>query len=427
MSNSQTFPYRHLRASPAVPALAAILLLALGLAAALWAQVEGDRGIAPVASSTDIAVGGIDVDTKGDDAEDARLKGWAQARRLAWEKIGGPDIPDSRLEGLVSSIVIEREQLGPRRYVARLGVIFDRQRAGGLLGAGGQRARSAPMLTLPVLKTGGTATMFEVRNDWQRAWAEHQFGSSGVDYVRPTGVGGESLLLTYGQTSRRSRAWWSTILDEFSAADVVVPIADLRWEWPGGPVVGRFTARHGPDNLYLDSFTMRAESTDALPEMLERAVQRFDQIYNAALASGKLRPDPTLTLDDVELSPEIRALIEAAQASEAAAAQAAALDPLDPAGMAPAPTTTISPPAQASTSTTLTIQASTPDARAFDGALSGIRGVSGISGLAVTSTAIGGTSVMRVTFAGSQSELAAALRSQGWQVTEGSNALAISR
>ena len=50
-------------------------------------------------------------------------------------------------------------------------------------------------------------TMFEVRNPWQRAWAEHQFGSSAIDYVRPAGSGGESLLLTYGQTGRRSRAW----------------------------------------------------------------------------------------------------------------------------------------------------------------------------------------------------------------------------
>ncbi len=430
MPNAPALSFRHLRASPAAPALAVVLLLALALGAALWAQVSGERGIAPVASSTDIAVRGIEVDVRGDDAEDARLKGWAEARRLAWEKIGGPDIPDSRLQGLVSSIVIEHEQLGPRRYIGRLGVIFDRQRAGGLLGTGGQGRRSAPMLTLPVLKTGGTATMFEVRNEWQRAWAEYQFGSSGVDYVRPTGSGGDSLLLTYGQTSRRSRAWWSTILDEFSAADVVVPIADLRWEWPGGPVVGTFTARHGPDNLYLDSFTMRAENTEELPEMLTRAVARFDEIYNTALASGKLRPDPTLTLDDVELSPEIRALIEAAQAAEAAAAAAAeGLDPLDPAGIGttPVPTATVAPPVQPGTSVTLSVQVATPDARAFDGALTGVRGIAGTSGVAVTSTAIGGTSVLRLTYAGSQSELAAALRAQGWQVTEGSNALAISR
>src|SRR5690606_21255309 len=97
-------------------------------------------------------------------------------------------ISDSQLNSLVSAVVIESEQLGPRRYIATLGVIFDRARAGAILGAGNSRARSAPMLTLPVLISGGTQTMFEVRNPWQRAWAERQMGASAIDYVRPSGA-----------------------------------------------------------------------------------------------------------------------------------------------------------------------------------------------------------------------------------------------
>jgi len=221
--NSVFLPSRPLNERlPAAIAVLAIVALAILAAASLVAQVSGDRGIAPVASSSDIEVSGIEVDVAGETAEDARANGWREAQRLAWEQLDGPDIPDSRLESLVSAIVVEEENIGPRRYIARLGVIFDRQRAGALLGASGERARSAPMLTLPVLISGGTQTMFEVRNPWQRAWAEYQFGSSTIDYVRPSGSGGESLLLTYGQTGRRSRAWWNNILDQFGAADVVV-------------------------------------------------------------------------------------------------------------------------------------------------------------------------------------------------------------
>ncbi|MBC7160440.1 MAG: heavy-metal-associated domain-containing protein, partial [Porphyrobacter sp.] len=269
-------------------------LLGLGLGAALWAQVEGERGIAPVASTTDIEVRGIAVNTTGDTAEEARRAGWQAAQRLAWKKIGGPDLPDSQLDGLVSAIVVESEQLGPRRYIARLGVVFDRARAGGLLGGGGARARSAPMLTLPVLVSGGTQTLFEVRNPWQRAWAEYQAGASAIDYVRPTGAGWQSLLLTAGQTGRRSRLWWNDVLDQFGAADVLVPVAELRWLWPGGPVEGRFTARYGPDNRVLGSFALRAADPGQLPAMLARAVEQFDALYTRALASGRLRPDPTL-------------------------------------------------------------------------------------------------------------------------------------
>ena len=404
------------------------VLFALAAAAALYAQVSGERGIAPVASSTDIEVDGIEVDATGDTAEEARANGWLEAQRLAWASLDGPEIPDSRLQGLVSAILVEEEQLGPRRYIARLGVVFDRQRAGALLGAGGERARSAPMLVLPVMISGGNETMFEVRNPWQRAWAEYQFGSSTVDYIRPAGSGGDSLLLTAGQTGRRSRAWWNVVLDEFNAADVLVPMARLRYEWPGGPVVGHFTARHGPDNIFLAEFEMRAESSEQLPAMLERAVTQMDRIYRRALAAGTLAPDPTLTLDNVELSPEIRALIDASLRAEQAEQAAAAGDAPRPAAQPDVPDAPVAPvePAPATTSS-FSVQVATPDARAFDGALGGVRGVSGVRGVAVTSTAIGGASVLRVEYSGSLSELAAALRASGWQVTEGNNALAISR
>lgn len=400
-----------------------LMVLAVVGIAALFAQVDGERGIAPVASSTDIEVRGIEVNVTGDNPQDARENGWMEAQRIAWERIDGPDIPDSRLQGLVSAIVVEEERLGPRRYIARLGVIFDRARAGPLLGGEGARARSAPMLTLPVMMTGGTATMFEYRNPWQRAWAEYQFGGSTIDYVRPSGAGGESLLLTYGQTGRRSRAWWNTVLDLFSAADVLVPVARLEHTWPGGPVEGHFTARHGPDNRFLESFTMRADSPAQVPDMLTRAVTRFDEIFRRALADGTLRPDPTLTLDMVEISPELRALIEEGRLAEAAEQAGSAGQALPAAGTSDGGTQ----PVQAPSVNAITVQASTPDPRSFDAALTGIRGLAGVRGLSVTSTAIGGTSVVQVNYAGDLQGLANALRAAGWQVTVGSNALAISR
>src|SRR5690606_35746196 len=317
-------PFARLRLTPPVAALAALFVL---LAAAVIAQVEGDRGIAPVASSADIEVFDISVNTTGDSAEDAREKGWMEARRKAWEKLEGPDISDSQLDSLVSAIVIQREQLGPRRYVATLGVIFDRARAGGLLGAGGPVSRSAPMLTIPVLMSGGTNTVYETRNDWQWAWAEWQTGQSTIDYVRPSGAGSESLLVNYGQTGRRSRGWWRNVLAYFSAADVIIPIANLERQWPGGPVNGHFVARYGPDSLYLDEFRLTAESEEQVPAMLQQALLRFDVIFSRALDEGKLRPDPTLRGERLEIDPAIRAMLEnARRADEAAASGEAAVD-----------------------------------------------------------------------------------------------------
>lgn len=413
------------------PLIAIAALALIAGAAVLWAQVEGERGIAPIASSGDIDVGGIEVDATGDNAEDARENGWREAQRKAWEKLGGPDIPDSQLQGLVVAVVIEHESIGPRRYIATLGVTFDRGRAGALLGASGRGPGSAPMLLVPVTMSAGTEMVYEARNPWQRAWAEYQTGASRINYVRPSGAGGDSLLITYGQTQRRSRTWWRNVLDQFSAADVLIPIADLDYQWPGGPIEGSFTARYGPDNTYLDGFTLTAESPAQLQPMLDQAVQRFNAIFERALAEGTLRPDPTLDLGAVEVDPALQRLIElgrAAQARDRAdaatrAAQEAALEALDGAGgTAPADT-----PAAAAAPASYVVQFATPDAGTFDASISGVRAAPGVRGAAVTSTAIGGNSVMSVSFAGSAEQLAAALRARGFTVRQSGNSLAINR
>lgn len=402
-------------------------LAALLMALAALAQIAGDRGIAPVAASRDIRVSGIEVDTRGDTPQEARGAGWKEAARLAWAKIGGPQLSDSQLTSMVSAIVIESEQLGPRRYIARLGVVFDRARASGYLGGEGEVTRSAPLLLIPVTVSAGTATVFERRNPWQRAWAEYQTGVSRIDYVRPSGAGGDSLLVTYGQTGRRSRLWWRNVLDQFGASDVLIAIARLEYAYPSGPVTGRFTARYGPDNSWLGEFTLRAGSQAQLPAMLDQAVQRFDALYTRALDAGMLRPDPTLTLETPVLPPEVAALIEQgrAQAAREEAARTAedGAEPLAP--PVPGAATPVSSPPAAPT--TITVQFATPDAAAVDAGLGAVRGAAGVRGVATTSLALGGTSVMRVTFAGSIDQLAAALRARGLTVREAGGGLSISR
>ena len=395
--------------------------LALGIVA-LTAQVTGDRGIAPVASSSDIDVTGIEVDVRGDNAEEARQAGWRRAQRDAWAKIGGPSLPDSQIESMVSAVVIERELIGPRRYQARLGVIFDRNRASQYLGGGARGRPSAPMLLLPVTASAGTYTMYEVRNPWQRAWAEFNPGTSRINYVRPAGAGGDSLLLNHGQTMRRSRTWWRVILDQFAAADVLIPVARLEYAYPGGPVAGTFTARYGPDNRYLDSFTMEAGSHEELPAMLSEAVARMDSIFEGALREGVLRPDPTLDVDtSVEMDPALARLIEIGRAIERreAAIEAGEIDPS---------VTTATPGVSTpEVINSYVVQFSSPDAASIDATLAAVRSVPGVRGAATTSLAFGGTSVMRVSFGGSLDELAAGLRARGYNVTQGADALAISR
>lgn len=407
--------------------MVAVLVLALA-ARILMAQVDGDRGIAAIAASSDIEVFGIEVDTTGKSAEDARENGWREAQRKAWEKIKGPKLSDGQLDSLVSSIVIESESIGPRRYIAKLGVVFDRSRAGRYLGGASAASRSAPMLLVPVTVSAGTETVYEMRNPWQRAWAEYQAGSSRIDYVRPSGAGGDSLMVTYGQTSRRSRTWWRTVLDQFGAADVLVAIARLEYQWPGGPVEGTFTARYGPDDKYLDGFKLTAKNPADLDRMLGEAVLRFNRIYEAALADGKLRPDPTLNLGTPEADPALQRLIELGRAIQRQDAEAArAAQQVDTAEPGAAPTPSATPTAAPATVSNYVVQFASPDGGSVDATLAAVRAASGVRGAVTTSIAIGGTSVMNVSFGGSLEQLAEALRARGFTVRQGGNALAISR
>ncbi|WP_066554237.1 hypothetical protein [Croceicoccus bisphenolivorans] len=423
-------PFAALRATPAQWRIALVVLILVIAALGAWrlvAQVEGERGIAPLANTGDFEVAGIKVNTTGKDAIEARENGWKEAQKQAWKVLyerthdgeKAPELPESQLLSMVSAVVVEKEEIGPRRYVATLGVIFDRARTGEIFGTASSTARSAPLLTIPVVYQGGVGQLYEMRTPWQRAWAEHRDGESPIDYVRPYGAGGESLLLTAGQMGRRSRAWWRTILDEFGAANVVFPVARLERQFPGGPVKGTFTARYGADNRYLGTFTLTAQSEDELPAMLEQAVKRLDSLYAGALAEGKLKADKTLDIDNGGIDPDLLAALTAAVSEDGEGAeQPDAQAPNEP---APAPLQTAAP------AISIAVQIATPDPASFDAALRALNSVPGVNSTTTSSLAIGGTSVMQVAYSGDIAALAGALRSRGWQVTQGTDALRISR
>ncbi len=405
--------------------LAALALILVG-PARLIAQIEGDRGIAPVAASHDIQVSGIEVNKPGKTPFEAREAAWAEARKLAWAKLGGPAMSDGELESLVAAIIVEREQIGPHRYIAKLGVVFDRGKAAQFVGTGDSTtaSHSAPLLTIPVLWSGGVAQVYEVRGPWQAAWARFNPSTSGIDYVRPSGSGGDSLFITAGQVTRRSRSWWGNILNQFQASDVLMPEARLERQWPGGPVKGYFSARYGLDRQLIGAFELTANNEDGLPAMLDEAVKRTDALYNDALLKGLLKPDASLRASQ-QLDPQLAAIIAAAAQKEATVVDPLASPSVEPLpGTTPAPVVAPSPVAEVKVSA-ITVQFASPDARAVDAALASVRSVPGVRGASTTSLAMGGTSVMRVSFAGSIEDLRDALRARGWSVSSGSNALSI--
>jgi hypothetical protein len=372
-----------------------MLVAAAGLAGGLYAQLEsGDRGILPLDSSNTLEIGGIHVDVGAADAQSARYAGWRIAQRQGfkalWAKMHNapigqaPNLPDGTLDQIVSSINVEREQIGPNRYIADLGVLFDRARAAQFLGVeGGQVDRSNPMLLIPVTVSAGASTSVELRNAWQRAWAQFRTSQSPIDYVRISGMGADPMLVNAAQTSRPGRGWWRNLLDMYGATDILIAEVQLQRLYPGGPARARFIARHGPDNEIVGGFTLTAPNSDGIPAMMAQGAQRMDALYAQALAAGRLTRDPSLNLPPPPVLPTL-------------------------------PET--KPVAPVSAVNSFQIQVSGKNVNFYNFAMAHLRTIPGVESSTPQQINPGGTSYILVTYKGAIGQLAAALAGRGWVV-----------
>ena len=379
------------------PVLVSMLIAAsLGISGVIYAQLEtADRGILPLDSSNTLEIGGIHVDVGGPDGQSARYTGWRIAQRQGfkalWAKMHNapiseaPNLPDGTLDQIVSSINVEREEIGPNRYIADLGVLFDRARAAQFLGLadGGQIQRSVPMLLIPVTVSAGTATSVELRNAWQRAWAQFRTSQSPIDYVRISGMGADPLLINASQASRPGRGWWRNLLDMYGANDILVAEVQLQRLYPGGPARARFIARHGPDREIVGGFTLTAPNSEAIAAMMAQGAQRIDQIYAQALAAGRLTRDSSLNLPPPPVLPQM--------------AEEKAIAPV-------------------SEFNSFQIQVSGKNVNFYNFAMAHLRSIAGVNSAAPQQINPGGTSYILVSYKGGVAQLAAALSARGWVV-----------
>lgn len=379
--------------------IAIVAALCLVCGGIVYAQMEaGERGIMPLDSSGTLEIDGIHVDVGGKDAQSSRLAGWRIAQRegfkMLWAKSHdrppseAPSVSDSTLDDIVSSIIVQREQIGPNRYIADLGVLFDRARAGQLLGVEAITQRSQPMLLIPVIVTAGTETSLELRNPWQRAWAEFRTSQSPIDYVRVSGLGVDPLLINAAQTERPGRGWWRNILDIYGASDILMAEVMVHRAYPGGPARARFIGRHGPDGDIIGGFDLTAPNSAGLKRMMDEGVRRMDELFTAAYAQGRLQRDSSLNLPPPPPPPPEE--IEEQQQ------------------LAP---------------TRYEVAVAAPNAATYNSAIAHLRAVPGVDRVEQVNIALGGTSYFFVTYRGDLATLRSILVSRGWGVDVGGGQL----
>ncbi|WP_017668529.1 hypothetical protein [Sandarakinorhabdus sp. AAP62] len=332
------------------------------------------------------AVGGIDVDVTAKTVDDARRAAWTQAMRRAWPKLWArlanrpeaeaPRLSDGQIDSMVAGIESQGEQFSATRYIARLGVVFDRSRAADYVG-GAASLQSPPMLLLPLLVDGGAAQVTQTRTAWRDAWGRWQGNVTPIDYVLPGGTAADNLWLSAAQVRRSDPAGWRSIITRFDTVDVLVAEARLTRQYPGGPIRGLFIARHGASGQELGRLALRVGSEAGLARLLDEGVKGIDGFYAQALREGRLRADADLAID-------VGAIIAA-----------------DVMIGTPPPDVT-----------TLMVAAVTPDNASLAAAERLLRGIAG--DVMMAQVAVGGTSRAEVAMPGGEAALREALAARGW-------------
>jgi hypothetical protein len=131
-----------------------------------------------------------------------------------------------------------------------------------------------------------------------------------------------------------------------------------------------------------------------------------DQLYTQALNIRLLRPDPSLIIEAPLNATELGNVTELESVMRAL--------PSDGGAVAPA-------------AGAITVQFDTPTADSVGATERMIRGISGVRSAATTSLALGGTSVMQVSYEGTPDQLRAALEARGLNVSGSGSTLRIVR
>lgn len=366
-------------------------LLGVLAPAALAAQAAEQTATA-VGGSGGLVIGGIKVDVTGKSPDDARLNGWRAAQRQAWPALwarmsgqpaaAAPKLADSALDGIVSAVEIEHEEIGPRRYVARLAIVFDRVRTARFLGRYAELNASPPFLVIPVLQDGGTRMAYESDSPWLAAWTRLRAGETPVDYVRIRPTPGDSILLNAWQAERRHMFLWRMIIDRYQVADVLIPELIVDRGYAGGPVTAELIARLGTTGRVLGRAQLRNRAGN-LQDLLDTAVHEADRIYVQALRAGRLIADPALIPEE-----DAANAVEDTGPQFADAAVAGAWPPLR-------------------------VEVSTPDDAALQAMQRRIAATPGVVRVRVQSLILGGDSVLEITPSVAPAQLRYALDQQG--------------
>jgi len=261
--------------------------LALAVLALLCLSTPGGHGGRALAADKDVfTVSGIKVDVRDKDAATAKVKAIQQAqvkafhkllRRIASEEAWGrlKSIGPRAIGRMMSSLSVQEEHTGPRRYIGKLTIRFMPRRVRAALrkaGAGFVTRQAHKVLVVPVWKGPEGPVLFK-DNPWRKAWEKLDAANALVPVLIPVGDLTDTQTISAEDALAGDKVKLEALKMRYDTQGVLVAIAEPAGDnsvhavMTGSSPVGRI----GFDKTYI--------STDGgIAAAAEQAARRFHAV-----------------------------------------------------------------------------------------------------------------------------------------------------
>lgn len=282
----------------------ALPLLALLAAVAFAGAMTATK--ARAAEAEIFTMRGVDVDVTAETAAAAREQALAEghvaalrrllARLLPQESLArAPDPPATQIVPMVQDFAVDDERTSDVRYLASLTFRFKPEAVRGLLQRSGlayAETRSKPLVVVPVFGAAGEAVLWEENNPWRLAWSRRPSGDGLVPLVVPLGDLADIAALDVDRALAGDPQAAAALARRYGADGAIVTQAVLQ----GDPEARAATLQVGTTRLgreaqqtVIDNYAQQPE--EDLAALLGRAAEGVDrQIQEAWKRDNLFRP-----------------------------------------------------------------------------------------------------------------------------------------
>jgi len=279
----------------------ALAVLLAGLMCGAMTATDGRAAEADI-----FIVRGVNVDVTAETAaaarEQALADGHVAALRRLLERLlpdeylyRAPELAAPQIAPIVQDFGVDDERTSDVRYLASLTFRFKPDAVRELLqrsGLGHAETMSKPVVVVPIFGPAGEAQLWEEGNPWRLAWTQRPPGDGLVPLVVPLGDLADIAALDVGQALAGDLQATAALARRYGADDVVVTQTILQGDpEAGGAILQVGTTRLGQQSqqTVIDNYTQQPE--EDLAALFARAADAVDrQIQESWKRENLLQP-----------------------------------------------------------------------------------------------------------------------------------------